>query len=191
MLNHNVETVPRLYGSVRPQARFERSLDVLRRSHAAGLLTKSGLMLGLGEGAEEIQSTLVGLREAGVDMLTIGQYLRPSQAHLPVRPRRTGAPLGLPPRRERTAGAFFIPGHLSAIARVGRRESAPHREGRGLAFALVGDRLSNGEGRLGDVRRGVAAAEREPQGAAHAGRRQRHGSQDVRRLESAGGAGRA
>ena len=85
VLNHNVETVPRLYGSVRPQARFERSLDVLRRSHAAGLLTKSGLMLGLGEGAEEIESTLVGLREAGVDMLTIGQYLRPSQAHLPVR----------------------------------------------------------------------------------------------------------
>jgi lipoic acid synthetase len=85
VLNHNVETVPRLYSSVRPQARFERSLDVLRRSHIAGLLTKSGLMLGLGEGAEEIQSTLVGLREAGVDMLTIGQYLRPSQAHLPVR----------------------------------------------------------------------------------------------------------
>jgi lipoic acid synthetase len=85
VLNHNVETVPRLYGSVRPQAHFERSLEVLRRSHAAGLLAKSGLMLGLGEESQEIHATLVRLRAAGVDMLTIGQYLRPSQAHLPVR----------------------------------------------------------------------------------------------------------
>jgi lipoyl synthase len=84
VLNHNVETVPRLYPSVRPQAGFERSLDVLRRAHGAGLLTKSGLMVGLGEDSSEIQAVLVRLREAGVEMLTIGQYLRPSQAHAPI-----------------------------------------------------------------------------------------------------------
>jgi lipoic acid synthetase len=84
VLNHNVETVPRLYSTVRPQASFERSLDVLKRSHTAGLVTKSGLMVGLGEDSQEIQDTLAGLRAAGVDMLTLGQYLRPSRAHLPV-----------------------------------------------------------------------------------------------------------
>jgi lipoyl synthase len=84
VLNHNVETVPRLYGRVRPQARFERSLDVLARAHAAGLVAKSGLMVGLGEDSQEVLATLASLRAAGVEMLTIGQYLRPSKAHLPV-----------------------------------------------------------------------------------------------------------
>jgi len=84
VLNHNVETVPRLYGRIRPHARFERSLEVLSRAHAAGLLAKSGLMVGLGEDAPEVHATLVSLRAAGVEMLTIGQYLRPSQAHVPV-----------------------------------------------------------------------------------------------------------
>jgi lipoic acid synthetase len=84
ILNHNTETVPRLYRRVRPGARFERSLDLLRRSRAAGLLTKSGIMLGLGEEWSEIEDTVRAIRSAGTDVLTIGQYLRPSLEHLPL-----------------------------------------------------------------------------------------------------------
>jgi lipoyl synthase len=84
VLNHNTETVPRLYRTVRPGARFERSLDVLRRARAASLLTKSGIMLGLGEEWEEMLDCLRAIREAGTDVLTVGQYLRPSTAHHPV-----------------------------------------------------------------------------------------------------------
>jgi len=83
--NHNVETVPRLYPLARPQARYERSLDLLRVVAAqGGLLTKSGLMVGLGERHEEVLEVMAALREAGCDALTIGQYLRPSAEHLPV-----------------------------------------------------------------------------------------------------------
>ena len=85
ILNHNTETVPRLYRQVRPGARFERSLELLRRSKQAGLLTKSGLMVGLGEEPEELRSAMLALRGAETDILTVGQYLRPSLQHLPVR----------------------------------------------------------------------------------------------------------
>jgi lipoic acid synthetase len=84
VFNHNVETVPRLYSSVRPGARYSRSLRVLGHACALGLTTKSGLMLGLGEGRNEVVSVMRDLRAAGVSMLTLGQYLRPSPAHLPV-----------------------------------------------------------------------------------------------------------
>ena len=84
MFNHNIETVPRLYGAARPQAIFERSLDVLRYGSAAGLPVKSGLMLGLGETDKEITDTLSQLRLAGCGFLTLGQYLSPSPEHLPV-----------------------------------------------------------------------------------------------------------
>jgi len=84
ILNHNTETVPRLYRQVRPGARFERSLDLLRRSSRAGLLTKSGIMLGLGEEWAEIEDTIRAIRSAGTDVLTVGQYLRPSPDHLPL-----------------------------------------------------------------------------------------------------------
>jgi lipoic acid synthetase len=84
--NHNVETVPRIYRRVRPGARFERSLAVL--SHAKRrrprTIVKSGLMVGLGETHEEVLEVLRELRGAGVDTVTIGQYLRPSRGHLPV-----------------------------------------------------------------------------------------------------------
>jgi lipoic acid synthetase len=84
--NHNVETVPSLYRRVRPGARYERSLDLLRRVKARRpeTFTKSGLMLGLGETAEELRAVLADLRGAGVDVLTLGQYLRPTLAQLPV-----------------------------------------------------------------------------------------------------------
>ena len=84
VLNHNTETVPRLYRHVRPGARFERSLELLGRAKAAGLLTKSGIMVGLGEEPEEVRETVRRIREAGTDILTVGQYLRPSAHHLPI-----------------------------------------------------------------------------------------------------------
>jgi lipoic acid synthetase len=84
ILNHNTETVPRLYRQVRPGARFARSLELLGRAKRAGLLTKSGLMLGLGEGADELRECLRQIRAAGTDILTLGQYLRPSPRHLPI-----------------------------------------------------------------------------------------------------------
>ena len=87
VLNHNIETVPRLYATVRPQARYRRSLQLLSRvkTYAPGMPIKSGLMLGLGESSEEIHSTLQDLVAAGCRILTLGQYLQPSKAHLPVK----------------------------------------------------------------------------------------------------------
>ena len=84
--NHNVETVPRLYPTVRPQAEYPRSLAVLRavKELDPGLKTKSGLMVGLGEEEDEIVAVLMDLRAVSCNMVTIGQYLRPSREHLPV-----------------------------------------------------------------------------------------------------------
>jgi lipoic acid synthetase len=84
--NHNLETVPRLYKRARAGAGYERSLDVLRFARAARpeLLTKAGLMLGLGEEMPEVLDVLRDLRSAGCDIVTLGQYLQPSAKHLPV-----------------------------------------------------------------------------------------------------------
>jgi lipoic acid synthetase len=84
ILAHNLETVPRLNRVVRPQAAYARSLAVISRAKARGLVTKSGLMLGLGERMEEVRAVMQELVDAGCDILTMGQYLRPSPAHLPV-----------------------------------------------------------------------------------------------------------
>ncbi len=86
VFNHNMETVRRLYARVRPQAVYSRSLKVLAfaRARAPGTLTKSGLMVGLGERREEVRALLRDLRSAGVDVATIGQYLRPRRRRLPV-----------------------------------------------------------------------------------------------------------
>jgi len=84
MLNHNVETVPRLYPRVRPGADYRRSLAVLEFAFRQGLPVKSGLMLGLGETHGEIENTLVDLKRAGCRYLTLGQYLAPSGQHVPV-----------------------------------------------------------------------------------------------------------
>ena len=87
VLNHNLETVPRLYNTVRPQAVYDRSLELLNRAkkRAPSLQTKSGLMLGLGERDEEVKQTLKDLLETGCRMLTLGQYLKPTKAHIPVK----------------------------------------------------------------------------------------------------------
>ena len=84
IFGHNVEVVPRLYPTCRPQGRYERSLEVLGWAVAAGLVAKSALMLGLGETREEVAAVLKDLRGVGVRIVAIGQYLQPSRAHLPV-----------------------------------------------------------------------------------------------------------
>jgi lipoyl synthase len=106
VLNHNIETVARLQRAVRPSAGYARSLGVLARANASGLVTKSGLMVGLGEREEEVIATMADLRSVGVSIITIGQYLRPSGDHLPVsrywtpeefdRLKEIGAELGVP-----------------------------------------------------------------------------------------------
>jgi lipoyl synthase len=84
VMNHNMETVARLQRAVRPSAGYARSLTVLARSVQQGLVTKSGMMVGLGESADEIEEVLADLANVGVQIATIGQYLRPTERHLPV-----------------------------------------------------------------------------------------------------------
>ena len=106
VFNHNVETVPRLQRAVRPSAGYARSLSVLARAKEAGLVTKSGLIVGMGESDDEVVATLADLRAVGIDIVTIGQYLRPTTHHLPVarwvepatfdRYREVGEAMGIP-----------------------------------------------------------------------------------------------
>jgi len=84
VLAHNVETVPRIFKRIRPGFRYERSLDVLTQARAAGLVTKSNLILGMGEERSEISTALQDLHDAGCELITITQYLRPSPRHHPV-----------------------------------------------------------------------------------------------------------
>lgn len=90
VLNHNTETVPRLYKRVRNRARYEWTMELLRRAsdhrdrYAPQLLTKSGIMLGLGESSQEVSQTIADIRAQGTDILTVGQYMRPTMKHLPV-----------------------------------------------------------------------------------------------------------
>jgi len=84
ILNHNLETVERLYHAVRPQADYQRSLDLIQWFKNKGLRTKSGIMVGIGERTEEVIGIMKDLREHGCDIMTIGQYLQPTKDHLPV-----------------------------------------------------------------------------------------------------------
>jgi len=84
VLNHNLETVPRLYSIVRPQANYRQSLEVLERSKKRGFLTKTGLMVGIGEKPEEVLDVVKDVRAVDCDILTIGQYLQPTKEHLPI-----------------------------------------------------------------------------------------------------------
>ncbi|EIW26138.1 lipoyl synthase [Pelosinus fermentans] len=85
VISHNIETVPRLYKDVRPQAIYERSLQLLKRVSTSGKnIAKAGIMLGLGEGHDEVLQTMVDIKAAGCQFLTIGQYLRPSAQHHPI-----------------------------------------------------------------------------------------------------------
>lgn len=84
VLNHNIETVPSFYGSVRPSASYERSIGILRLASRNGIITKSGIMLGLGETKEEVGNVMRDLRGSGCDIITIGQYLSPTEKHFPM-----------------------------------------------------------------------------------------------------------
>jgi len=86
VINHNVETVPRLYETIRPEAEYNQSLELITRVKDSGshVMTKSGIMLGLGESDSEVREVIQDLRKAGCDILTVGQYLPPSEAHAPL-----------------------------------------------------------------------------------------------------------
>lgn len=84
ILNHNIETVRRLFPSLRPQGKYDRSIELLRRAKRLGATTKSGLILGMGETVDEAREVMQDLRAAGCDIMTIGQYLQPTKAHLPI-----------------------------------------------------------------------------------------------------------
>lgn len=111
VLNHNLETVPRLYGVARRGSRYERSLRLLARSRELdpAIPTKSGLMVGLGETFDELRDALRDLRAVGVDIVTIGQYLRPSREQLPV-------------------ARYYTPEEFAALKREGLRFGIPHVE---------------------------------------------------------------
>ena len=113
VINHNVETVPRLYSEVRPQADYKRSLQLLKRCKEIdhGILTKAGFMMGLGEGHEEVLNVLENLLESGCQLLTLGQYLRPSSRHHQV--IRFGPPRGI----YAVGGISFQNGFLSCRLR--------------------------------------------------------------------------
>ena len=84
ILNHNIETVPRLFPSIRPQGKYPRSLNLLAKAKEQGMRTKSGLIVGMGETLDELREVMQDLRAAACDVLTIGQYLQPTRDHLPV-----------------------------------------------------------------------------------------------------------
>ena len=130
VLNHNTETVPRLYSRVRPKARYERSLELIRRVKEIdpSMTTKSGVMVGLGETFEELVTTMADLREHGCELLTVGQYLRPSMTHLPV---------------ER----YWHPDEFAAIAEAGERLGFTHVE----AGPLVRSSYHAGEQRRASI----------------------------------------
>ncbi len=109
VLGHNIETVARLQRAARPSASYARSLAVLARAKESGMVTKSGLMVGLGETAEEVRATMTDLAGVGVDILTIGQYLQPSARHLPV-------------------ARWWDPSELAALAAHGERLGFAHVE---------------------------------------------------------------
>ena len=109
VLNHNTETVPRLYKRVRPGARYERTLELLERTSAAGLRAKSGIMVGLGERLPEVAQVFTDLASVGCELVTVGQYLQPSAEHLPV---------------ER----YYAPAEYPALAELGRSVGVGHVE---------------------------------------------------------------
>ena len=171
ILNHNIETVPRLYRTVRPQALYSRSLDVLRwaKEMDADVLTKTGIMVGLGETLDEVDEVMRDLVALDVDILTVGQYLRPSPAHLPVQRyvhpdefdaiRERGLALGL---RWVEAGplvrsSYRAERQVAALSRRVPRELPEHADaGRGMAEGTSSapmhqERLAAGPAPLGDA----------------------------------------
>lgn len=142
ILNHNVETVPRLYKRVRPQARYERSLELLRRVKGFDreMTAKSGIMVGLGESFDEVIQTMADIRAQGTDILTVGQYLRPTPVHLPV---------------ER----YWTPDEFAELKRAGRRMGFRHVESGPLVRSSYHAERHVRRGGDSAARSGAAAAE--------------------------------
>jgi lipoic acid synthetase len=109
ILNHNIETVRRLFPSIRPQGKYRRSIELLDRAKQMGMRTKSGLIVGMGETMEEVRDVMRDLRSVGCDILTIGQYLQPSKHHLPV-------------------ARFYHPGEFAALKAEGLAMGFAHVE---------------------------------------------------------------
>lgn len=135
ILNHNTESVPRLYRYVRPQALYERSLELLRRAKELdpGATTKSGLMVGLGETRDELLAVFEDLAARGVDILTVGQYLRPTAGHLPV--DRYWHPDEFAELKERALAMGFKHVEAGPLVRSSyhAEEQAGHADGAGAA----------------------------------------------------------
>jgi lipoic acid synthetase len=128
VFNHNIETVPRLFPRLRPQGHYRRSLDVLAAARRPPVRTKSGLMVGLGETDEEIEAVLADLRAVGVDIVTLGQYLRPSRAHWPV--HRYVPPDGFADLEARAKALGFPTVHSGVFVRSSYGAEAVYRMGR-------------------------------------------------------------
>src|SRR3984957_7478176 len=138
---HNLETVPRIFRRIRPGFRYERSLDVLRQAHEAGLVTKSNLILGMGETRDEIGPAMADLRSVGCDLLTITQYLRPSAKHHPV--DRWVRPEEFVELREEALAMGFAGGRAGPLVRSSYRAGRLYAQAMEQRAAAV---LSTGEG---------------------------------------------
>ena len=149
---HNVETVPRIFKRIRPAFRYDRSLDVLSQGRAAGLITKSNLILGMGEERAEVSEALRDLHEAGTDILTLTQYLRPSPRHLPV--ARWVRPEEFVELKEEAEAIGFL-GVLS-----GPLVRSSYRAGRlwAQSMAATGRQVPAGLQHLADATRGFSQA---------------------------------
>jgi len=129
VLAHNVETIPRLYKKIRPQADYQRSLDLLSRAkkYHLGVKVKSSIMLGLGESRDELLSVMADLRVAGCDMLTLGQYLRPTRDHVPV--MRYWTPDEFNTLKDEAFALGFAWVESGPLVRSSYRAEAPFRQG--------------------------------------------------------------
>ena len=151
LLNHNLETVPDLYRTVRPQARYDQSLELLERAKARGAKTKTGIMVGLGETDEAVHALMRDVAAVNCDILTVGQYLQPTQKHLPVR-------------------KHYHPDEFARFKQAGEAYGIPHVESGPLvrssyhaadqADSVGGGRAGNGSGPGGQPATGNGAAGR-------------------------------
>jgi lipoic acid synthetase len=141
VLNHNIETVARLQRAVRPSAGYARSLAVLARAGDSGLVTKSGLMVGLGEREDEVIATMADLRAVGVSIITIGQYLRPSADHLPV-------------------SRYWTPEEFERLTQIGAELGVPHVEASPLTRSSYHARDAAEAAKRGEIAVAVAVSRR-------------------------------
>lgn len=142
VINHNLETVPRLYSSVRPQADYKRSLELIQRLSLfdSTLTLKSGLMLGLGETGPEIEKTLWDLRDAGCSILTLGQYLQPTKKHLRV--HRFVPPEEFAAWKEKALKMGFSGVASAPLVRSSFHAKELHEETKKQSFDLLTPRIS-------------------------------------------------